>query len=190
VTPIACTGLPLTVIENVTGTGTGTGTGTVIAIEGWTRPVAADDTTDPTRTTNVDIPLRHVATLEIQINTGPVVSAKAHASENAPRDTEMTNTVKDLPLTDIDRPAGSTTAMKMRIRKSAGDADVRGGIAKRIGIARGRNTTIRERNRRALTTWKEATEAMAEETTMTPQVTKASTDLGMTQTRCQFRIIL
>ena len=185
-TPIACTGLPLTAIEN----GTGTGTGTVIAIEGQTRPVAADDTTDPTHTTNADILLPHAATLEIQINTGPVVTAKAHAIENAPRDTETTNPVKDLPLTDIDRPARSTTAMRMRIRKNAGDVDVRGGIAKRIGITRGRNTTIRERNRRTLTTRKEAMGVMAEETTMMPQVTKASTDPGMTQTRCLFRIIL
>ena len=191
VTPIASTGLLLTVIENGTGIGTGIGTGTVIVIEELTHLVAAGGTTDPTHTTNADIPLPHAAISEIQINTDLLVTAKAHASENAPRDTETTNTVKDLPLTDIDRPAGSTTAMTTKIRKSARDADVRDGNATRIRIARGGNTTIRERNHRSPTTRKKAMEVTVEETTMTPQVyTKASTGLGMIQTRCPFRITL
>ena len=185
-TPIAYTGPPLIAIEIATATETGRGT--VIAIEGRIRLVAVGDTIGPTHTTNVDIPLPHVVTLEIRTNTDPVATAKAHASENALRDTETTNTAADLPLNDIDRPAGSTTAMTMKIRKSVGDVDARGGNAKRIRIVRGRNTTIPERNR--LTIGKKVTEVMVE-TTTTPQIhMKASTDLGMTPTRCPFRIIL
>ena len=157
-------------------------------IEGRTHLAAADDMTGPTRTTNADTPLPHVVTLGILINTDPVATAKAHVTGNAPRETETTNIAKDLPLIGIDRLVGSTTAMTMTIRKSAGDVDARGGSAKRIGIVSGRNTTNRERNR--LTTKREATEVMVEEITMTPQVyTRASTDLGMITTRCPFRTI-
>jgi len=61
-TPIVRTDLPPIATETETGTRTGTGTGTVIAIGGRIHPVAADGTTNTTRTTIVDIPLPHVAT--------------------------------------------------------------------------------------------------------------------------------
>jgi hypothetical protein len=65
----------------------------------------------------------------------------------------MPITATDLPLINIDLPAGTTTAMTMmKTRKSAGDVDVRNGSAERIKIAMGRDTTICKRNRRADTT--------------------------------------
>ena len=104
-------------------------------------------------------------------------------------ETQTTNTVRIfLSPTSI---VLSTTAMTMRTRKNARDVDVRGGNAKRIKITRERSTMTRDKNCRALTIRKEVTEVMVKETTMVPQVyTKASTDLGMTQMRCLFQIIL
>jgi hypothetical protein len=152
-TPIAHTGLPLTVIETATatatetGTGTGTGTGTVIVIEGWIHLVAADDTTNPPHTTTADTPPPHVAILEVQTDTDPVATVMAHANGNAPRDTKMMITAKDLPLIDTDRPVGATAMTMTKIQKSVGDVDARGGNVKRIGIAIGGDTTICQRNR-------------------------------------------
>ena len=199
-TPIAHIGLPPTVIENATATetatGTGTGIGTVIAM-GETRLVAAGDTTSPTRTTTADTPLLHVATLEIRTGTDPVATVMAHAIENAPRDIKTTITATDLPLVDTDRPArGITAMMATKIRKSVGDVDTRGGIAKRIGIAIGRDTTTCQIDPRAPTTnrWRvriATREATLEESSTTLQVyMRANTGLGMTPTRCPFRIIL
>jgi len=195
-TPIVHTDLPPIATETETGTRTrtrtGTGTGTVIAIGGWIHPVAADDTTNTTRTTIVDIPLPHVASLEAQKDTDLVAIVKAPANENALRDTETTTTATDLPPIDTDRPARSTTATTMmKIRKNVGDVDARGGNAKRIG----KNTTICRRDRRVpmtrpRCTREVTTEVMSEVTSRTLQVsTIANTDPGMTTTHYPFQII-
>ena len=196
-TPIAHTDHPLSVIETATATETERGTETAIAIEGWIHPVAADDTTNLIRTTTVDTPLPRVATSGVQTNTDPVATAMVHAKENAPRDTKTMITAMDLPLVDTDLPARSTVVMRMmKIQKSVGDVDARGGIVGGIGIAIGRNTTIRRINRLASTTRPQCvreviTEAILEATSTMLQVcTIANTDLGTTMTRCPFRIIL
>ena len=192
-TLIVHTGPPLTVNVTVTVTVTEIGTGTAIAM--GIRLAAAGDTTGPTRTTSADTPLPRVAKLEVQKDTDPVVTAMPHVNENALRDTETTITATDLPPIDTDHPVGGMAMKVMKIRKSVGDVDARGGIAKRIGIAMGRNTMVRQRNPRALTTrrWrvKTATEVTLEESSTTLQVyTIANIDLGMTPMRCPFRIIL
>lgn len=191
-TPIVHTDLPPIATETETETRTGIGTGTVIAIGGRIHPVAADDTTNTTRTTIVDIPLPHVATLGAQKDTDLVAIVKAPANENALRDTEMTTTATDLPPIDIDHPARSTTATTtMKIRKNVGDADARGGNAKRIG----KSTMIYRRNRRVSMTRPRCTkgvttEVMSEVTSRTLQVsTIANTDPGMITTHYPFQII-
>lgn len=191
-TPIAHIGLPLTAIEiaTATATETGTGTGTVITTEGWIRPVAADGTTNPIRTMNADTPPPRVATLGARTDTDPVATVKAHANENAPRDTKTTITAADLLLIDTDRPARITTTMTMtKIQKNAGDVGARSGIAERIGIARGRDKTTRQTNHLAHTT-RRRQEVTMENTRMRQVYTRANTDLGMTPTRCLSRITL
>ena len=195
-TPIVHTGLLLIAAETENENETGIGTGTGIATGGWIHPVVADDKTNTTRTTVVDTPLPHAATLEAQTDKDLVAIVKAPANGNTLRDTETTITAMDLPLIDIDRPARSITAMKMmRILKNVGDADAIGENAKRIGIAIGKNTTTHQRNRRVPTTRPRCTrevttKVMSEVTSKTLQVpTIANTDPGMSSTRYPFQNI-
>jgi len=152
---------------------------------------------DTTHLTLVDIPLPRVVTSEAQINTDPVATAKAHATENAPQGTEMTITARDLPPIGTDPPArGPTVMTMMKTLKSVGDVDVRGGIVTGIGIVIGENPTICQINRRVPMTRPRCvrevtTEVMLGVTSTTLQVyTRAIIDTGMTMMRCPLRIIL
>jgi hypothetical protein len=188
---IGHTGLLLTV-----ATETGMGTGTVIAME-ETIHLVAGATREPTRMTTVDTPLPRVATLEFQTDTVKVNTVKAHATETRGKKTMIT--VMDL-LAGIDRPAGGTTTMTTKILKNAGDADTRGGNAKRnatrIGIMIGGSTKIGPRSLQVSTNRRPAvteaiTGAMLEVISTTPQVyTKANTGPRMTMTRCRSQIRL
>ena len=184
-------GLPPTVVESATetgiGIGIGTGIGTVTAIEEGIRTVAAGEATGPTLTTNVDTHLPRVAILEVQTSTDPVATATAHATGNAPRGTKTIITVKDLLLIDTDPPARNEAAMTMKkTRKGAKSIDAKGGIVERIRIATGGDTKIALKIRKKATTG-----VMVGETskTLLQVYMVANTDLGMTPTRCLFRII-
>jgi hypothetical protein len=195
------TGLPLIAIEIATETGIGTET--VIAIEARIHPVAADDTRNLTRMMTVDTLLPRVATLEVQKGTTAVDTAKAPANVNTPRDTKMKIIATDL-LIGTDRPTKST--MMMKIRKAAGDTDATesGGIATGTGIGTGtgtgntteRNAKTHRRSLRVATTRRRCARVVITEVTLGVTSTtlqafmRANIELGMTPTRCRFRITL